>query len=108
MAGAVTRAVKIDENDYLLTFGMEAMIAAETESGRGFYAMIAGGLSSAVEQCEMFRAVLKPGSELTRAEAAKLIDQAGPKQVVEWLVEGLNEYLGERKVAPAKRAGAKA
>ena len=97
MTGAVTKAVKIGGQDHLLTFGFEAMYAAEQEIGRGFFAIMGGGLQSAVEQRELFRAVLAPGSVVSSEEAMKLINQAGPKQVVEWLVDGLNEYLGEPK-----------
>ena len=112
MAGTVTRAVKIAGQDFLLSFNAEMMIAAEKELNRGFFAILAGGLQSMNEQREIFRAALAPASEVTSEEASKLIDQAGPKVVLEWLVSGLNDYLGEPKVAaktaPAKRAGAKA
>lgn len=108
MTGATTKAVKIGGQDYLLTFGFEAMCAAEREVDRPFFAIMSGGLQSAIEQRELFRAVLAPWTVATSEEAMKLIDQAGPKQVVEWLVDGLNSYLGERKVPAAARAKAKA
>lgn len=106
MSQAIKHTVKIGDISYTLVFKFGTIRLFEQALGRPLAEALPefrDGMSEAEAEkavksvtldvwSSLFWAVLQPGHRMTQEGTDDLIDEAGPEQVVEWLLRGIAAY----------------